>query len=260
MVFRLIVSLASSVIALAAVDTRVEVGSRAVSASAYRAAVAGVNSCSTFRDQIQSLPTANDLMRAVARSPLAVKSEFENREFYRERIANDLAPVIGDARRVYISAPVLKHWTSYLAEIGKEALTFRTQPDLGQDRLDLSLSASSVVTGSYVGSTDWGARRRVERRIQNVLTVGVLFPQGVVDDTIYFPLSGPDAAALADGAGKLHVLGEIVGASTRKSGGSPTLTNPLETRTTFDEVRLRPLCAYLTLNGRLLDAWSFERW
>lgn len=90
--------------------------------------------------------------------------------------------------------------------------------------------------------------------------MGVFFPRRVIEDTVYFKLSGPDAASLANGAGRLHVLGELVGASSRRSSGSPTFTNPLETQTTFDEAHLRARCAYLTLNDRVLDAWSFNQW
>lgn len=89
----------------------------------YRSEWANVESCEQFKRQLWLLPPADDLLSAIASSDIALKTEFESKANFQQRLRRDLEPFIS-SDRVYLVHPLKDNWGRYDAERQKMTVEF----------------------------------------------------------------------------------------------------------------------------------------
>ena len=149
-------------------------------------------------------------------------------------------------------------FVSLAFEIDPNGLTYNA--DSLMMRIDLpdyaTLSRSSVLNETYLGTNAFGAITEVERSRERVFTVRFENARSVLPDDRLLPMTANVALALKT-RGVIRVLASVIGQDeSYLQYRRPSLEDPRDTGALINEVTVRPFCVAVMVDGQKLTNWQ----
>lgn len=230
-----------------------------VTPAKYRSEWLTIQNCEQFKRRLWLLPQADNLLQKAVSSGVAVKSEFESKLEFQERMKRELTPFM-PADNVYLIHLLQGDWSRYDAERQTMTVEFPSYTRGGYLPIQFSIRSKTTRGSSYIGTNAFGVSKTIQRQTRVTTTVEYTFPAEITSQPIVFPMNGKDAELFKMGVGTMHILGRIIETNVRRGRSMPTLDRPNETTYTQYEVTVQPRCAYITYGPELIEGWNYDAW